>query len=154
VSGGTQGTASVLTLCLEPHFIPHSNSQFRRNALYALVGSVSSIYAINMFSFSFCCSAKQGRNTRLRHDRNWATRYSLELSCPISFHFVCNTTSSCVHVYVQATMCKQKMHSKNIHKMPTCCTSPSLTQTSTRSDVRSKCLHSSAFCCRLPKTSI
>jgi hypothetical protein len=47
---------------------------------------------------------------------------AVETSCPISFRFVCNTTPSYVHVYAQATMYKQQMHSKTFIKCPTSCT--------------------------------
>jgi hypothetical protein len=61
-------------------YVANPNSQFRRNALYALVGSVSSISAITKFPLSFYCSEKRGQNRRLGHDWNWAMRYSLEIS--------------------------------------------------------------------------
>jgi hypothetical protein len=57
----------------------NSKYQFRRNALYALVGSVSSINTTTISPVSFYCSEKHGWNRR-RHDWNWAVQYSPEMS--------------------------------------------------------------------------
>jgi hypothetical protein len=101
--------------------IANPNSQFRRNALFALVGSVSSISTITIFPLSFYCSEKRGQNRRLGHDWNWAMRYSLEISSSRSLRL---SVTKPHHAYVSLPrqLHKQKKHPKTIMQVPTCCT--------------------------------
>ena len=101
--------------------IANTNPQFRRNALFALVGSVSSISAIMIFPLSFYCSGKRGQNRRLGHDWNWAMRY-LEMSSSRSLRL---SVTKPHHAYVslpRQPYRQEKYPIKSI-KVSTCCAS-------------------------------
>ena len=102
--------------------ISNTNSQFRRNALFALLGSVSSISAITIFPLSFYCSEKRVQNRRLHHDWNWATQYSSEMSSSRSLSF---SVIKPYHAYVSLPRqpYKQEKHAKTVIGVSTCCTS-------------------------------
>jgi len=102
--------------------IANANSQFRRNALFALVGSVSSISAITIFLLSFYCSERRGQNKRLGHDWNWAMQYSLEMSSSRSLRL---SVTKPHHAYVSLPrqLYKREKHPKTIIELHTCCAS-------------------------------
>ena len=86
-------------------------SQFRRNALYALVGSVSSLSTIMISSVSFYCSEKHGW-IRRRHDWNWAVQYSLEMSRSRSLRL---SVTKPHHAYV--SLSRQPCNQEKTHKI-------------------------------------
>ncbi len=119
--GRSKGTTTVVLISVLIH-IDNPNSQFRRNALYALVGSVSYISVIIVFPLTFYCSEKRGQNRGLGHDWNWAMRYSSEMSSsrPIPL-----SVTKPHHAYMSLPRqpCKQKKHPKIITEVPNCCAS-------------------------------